>query len=461
MRGGSKLFVLLFFIALPVILLSQSTAVYTFQKDDTLLKRKYLNEALLKKDYFISSVKKEDIKEFKQAYQNMFSGVEELLISSRTVTEEKANSYIKSVAAKIINANPELKSLAVRIVFTRDFPPNAYSMGEGTIAFNAGLFVYLNNEAELAFVLSHELAHYYLEHSKKKIEKLIKVINSDSLKNEFKLLSKQEYRIGEQLEKLYKSLVFDIKRHSREGEAEADRVGLSFLKNSGYSGNGFITSMQLLDNIDDTTLFKPLNLQKLLSFPDYPFREKWIKKESSIFSEMNSEDDSPLTKKERDSLKTHPDCPKRIALLQDAALAIPGAKFLVDESYFRELQKDFIPELVEEVYNSGNISYNLYLSLQMLQESKNLPLAIYSIARDLNLIYKNQKEHKLGIITDSENKSYNEQYNLLIRMIYKLKLDEIAELNERFCSFYQEQMKDYDLFAVEFQKAKKNKQAHQ
>lgn len=440
---------------------AQLQPVYVFQKDDTALKRKYWSQALQKKNSLVSSLQKENSKDYKKAYENMFETVEDLLMTHRSVTEETADNYIKSVASRIIHANPELKNLELRVVFSRDFLPNAYSLGDGTIAFNAGLFVYLGNESELAFVLCHELAHFYLEHSRKKLERYVYMLNSDSLKKEIKRIAKQEYRVGEQVEKLAKSFAFDAGRHSRFAEEEADRVGMRFMKNSGYSGNGFISTMQLLDRVDDTTLFRPLDLAKTLSFPGYPFRDRWIKKESAIFGAMNPEEASGLTKREKDSAKTHPDCLKRIALLKDSAMKVTGKDFLVDEQLFGKLKEDFIPEILEEIYKNKNVSFNLYLSLQMLQEGKYLPLAVYSVARDLNMLYKYQKEHQIGLITDTESRYFSAGYNLLLRMLYRLRLGEIAELNAAFCTFYQEQMKGYEGFAEEMKKAMENKQAHQ
>ncbi len=461
MNSKSRVPALLFILFATTTGLAQLAPVYKFQQDDTVQKRKYFNDALQKRKSLVSSLKKENLKDYKEAYDNMFEMVEDLLISSRTVTEQKANDYIKSVAAKIINATPELKGLDVRIVFSRDFAPNAFSIGDGTIAFNAGLFVYLNNEAEMAFVLCHELAHYYLDHNKKRLDKYVAAKNSDSLKKEIKRIAKEEYKVNEKFEKLLKTYAFDIRRHSRGNEEEADRVGLGFLKNTDYNGNGFISTMQLLDKIDDTTLFHPLSLQNMLSFPGYSFKDKWIKNESAIFGAMGNDDASGLSKKEKDSLKTHPDCSKRIALLSDSATKIPGKNFQVGEAIFKQLQQDFVPEIVEEVYKSGNISFNLYLSLQMLQDGRHVPLAVYSIARDLNELYKNQKEHKLGLSVDTENKHFTEGYNLLLRMLYRIRLNEIAELNAAFCSYYKEQMKNYEGFAEEMKKATENKMAHQ
>lgn len=454
-------FILVHSLIFSAILLQAQQPVFSFQHDDTTLKRKYYNEALKKKQFLLSGIPKDNAKDYKEAYNSMFSTVEDLLISTRSVTEQKADDYIKAIVARIVDANPELKNLDMRVVFTRDFYPNAYSIGDGTIAFNAGLFIYLDNEAEMVFVLCHELAHYYLDHSKKKMDKIIRTINSDSLKEELKRLKKQEYGVGAQVEKIIKSLSFDFHKHSREGEAEADRVGLRFMRKTGYAGNGFITCMQKLDRIDDTLLVVKPDISKLLSFPGYPFKDRWIKKESAIFGAMNPDDASGLTKKERDSLKTHPDCSKRIALLSDSASAIAGKEFGVDEKLFRQLKEDFVPEIVEEVYKAGNISYNLYLSLGLLQEERYKPLAIYSIARDLNLVYKNQQQHNLGLIIESENRRYDESYNRLLRMLYRLRLNEIAELNTAFCSFYQDQMKAYDGFQQEMNKAKENQVSHQ
>jgi len=203
-----------------------------------------------------------------------------------------------------------------------------------------------------------------------------------------------------------------------------------------------------------------LKLQTILSFPDYPFKERWVKKETSIFSTMNTDEASGLTKKERDSLKTHPDCSKRIALLSAQALKISGQNFLVDEGLFRKLKDDFVPEIIEEIYRQGNISYHLYQCLSMLQDKKYMPLAVYSVARDLNRLYEHQKNHELGLIIDTESRYTSEKYNEFLRMLYRLRLNEIAELNAAFCLAYKSQMTGYEGFAAEMDKAVRYKSSH-
>jgi hypothetical protein len=171
-----------------------------------------------------------------------------------------------------------------------------------------------------------------------------------------------------------------------------------------------------------------------------------------------SSDDTPLTKKERDSLKTHPDCAIRISHLEDSILkAGEGKKFLVNEVLFGQLKKDFFVEMTEEQFKSNNLSRHLYYSLQMLQNGENTPYAIYAIARGLNTMHENQKNHRLGMITDKETRGFPADYNILLRMLDKLKLEEIASINYNFCAQYKGEMSAYTGFKEEFAKAVKQK----
>ncbi|HKZ65665.1 MAG TPA: M48 family metallopeptidase [Chitinophagaceae bacterium] len=451
-----------FFLFLSFISLScaaQLQPVYSFQKDDTILKKTYYDRSIGKKDMFLSLSDKENARDYKKICEDHFKEIGKLWRSDRLVTAPEANGYLQSIVQKILSANKELKKTDARIVFSRDWWPNAYSMGEGTIAINAGLLVYLDNEAELVFVLCHELAHYYLDHTTKAIKKYVETVNSEAYQKELKRLAKTEFGVNKQLEELSKSFAFSSRKHSRENEAAADRMAFNFMKKTGYDCNAIKTGLALLDKIDDSLLYKPLALQQVFHFNEYPFKKKWIQKESSIFSQLD-ENDSPLSRKEKDSLKTHPDCTKRISLLSDslASIQATGEKFLVAEKLFNRLKKDFFVEMTEQCYRDKNLSRNLYYSLLLLQSQENIPVAVYSVSRCLNQLYDYQKAHQLGTKIDTENKSYPAEYNDLLRMLGRLRLDEIASLNYNFCKQYASLMKGYEGFEGQMNKAKKLKE---
>ena len=430
---------------------AQSPTVYAFQQDDTLVRNNYLEEVASKKKLLLSGVPKATASDYKEIYESQFEEINDL-VKTRSVTAPVAQQYLQSMVKQVIAANPELAKLHTRIFFTRDWWPNAASMGEGTIGINAGLMVFLHNEAELVFVICHELGHYYRDHTQKSIDKYVETVNSAAFQAELKRLSKTEYGANKQLEALSKGLAFNNRRHSRDNEAEADRYAFAFMKKTGYDVGGIKSCLELLDKVDDS-LLTTLKLEQALNFEQYPFKPKWIQKESAIFSQM-SEDDNQLSKKEKDSLKTHPNCQQRIAFLADSINSIKtGKSFIVNEELFNRLKKDFFREMTEQCYRKNNLSRNLYYSLLLLQDNSEDQMAIYSVARCLNQLYESQKNHKLGLMIDLEGKEYPAQYNLLLRMLKRLRLDEIAAINQHFCKKYTAFMKDNPDFAKESTKA--------
>lgn len=436
---------------------AQLRPVYVFQKDDSILRKAYYDQALQTKNRLINSLGNEYKKDYKEIYEARFAEVAKFLESTRAVTDKEVDSYLKSLSEKITNANTELNAKEIRLLFSRDWWPNAFSMGEGTLVVNAGLMIFLDNEAELIFVICHELAHFYLDHSNKAIKKNVENYNSEAFQKELKRLSKQQYGAGKQIDELIKRLSFGSRRHSRENEKEADRYAFMFMKNTGYDCRAIKTCLQLLDKVDDSLLYKPVDPQLTFNFTNYPFKEKWIQKESGIFSEMST-DDSPLTKKEKDSLKTHPDCIDRILRLEDSILKVhPGKKFIINESLFKQLKKDFFVEMTEQQFKSNNLSRNLYYSLQMLQSGENNSYAKFAIARGLNIVYENQKTHRLGIITDKEARDYPPDYNILLRMLDHLRLEEIANINYNFCIQHKAEMAAYAGFNEEMSKTQQQK----
>ena len=447
-----RFFVLFYLFA--VCQTAKSQDAYSFWKDDIALRKKFYDESMQKKHSTLAALSKQYAKDYKEIYDHQFGEIEDLWNSTRPVTFPEVHNYLQTIVKKIIAANPELQSTDARVVFTRDDWPNAVSMGDGSIVINGGLVIFLNNEAELAFVICHELSHYYLDHTNKSIKRIVDLYNSEAFTKEVKRLSKQEYGAGKEFDELMKKMAFGSRRHSRENEAEADRQAFLFMKNTGYDCNAIVSCLQILDQVDDSSIYKPLLAEASFNFDEYPFKKKWIQKESVLFGAMS--DASPVTQKERDSLKTHPDCSIRILQLQDAIKKMPAGKnFLVDEKFFYRLKKDFFPEITEQEFRNDNLTRNLYNSLLMLQNGDHTSLAVYSIVRDLNILFQKQKDHKLGNI-EKETRSYPADYNLLLRMVDRLKLDEIAAINNYFCKKYESQMEGYDGFAEEKRTAQKN-----
>lgn len=436
-----------------IVVNAQPVKVCEFLSDDTTIRNGYLREVVSINKQLIASLGKNYQSDYKEIYTDRQKSVEKLFEGRRVLTEKEAHNYLQAVLQKIVVANPQLQPLKLHLIFSRDGWPNAYSVGEGTIVVNLGLFVRLHNEAELAFVLCHELSHYYLDHSNQAIASYVEKVNSKDFKSDVRKISRTEYGRNAAFDALFRDLSFDHHRHSRNRETESDLFGLKLLRNTGYAGEAAVSVLELLDIIDDSILLAKPDIQGIFNFEAYPFKQRWLQKETSIFSQMGG--DEAVSKSEKDSLKTHPDCSKRIALLKDSLVEFPASQtlFLVSEEKFTSLKNAFLPEMTEFFFTEDMLSYNLYLSLQMLQAGVQRPLAIYSIARDLNLIFEKQKEHSLGKVVEKENRNYPDSYNVLLRMIDRWTLDDIAAVNAAFCRRHKDEMKSYEGFTQEMLKA--------
>ena len=200
MSYGNTAIFLLFIFSWSLPSPAQLNTGYSFQQDDKNLKHNYYEQSAKKKTSFLGNVQKEYAADYKKIYEEQFKEIASLWQSDRSVTSPVEHQYLQSIVEKIIIVNPELKNTDARIIFSRDYWPNAYSMGDGTIAINAGLLVFLDNEAELVFVLCHELAHYYLQHTPLAIRKYVETVNSESFQKELKRIAKTEFGVNRRLQ---------------------------------------------------------------------------------------------------------------------------------------------------------------------------------------------------------------------------------------------------------------------
>ena len=99
-----------------------------------------------------------------ELYEWRYNYVESLLDNKAARYNDSLQSYLDEVFRQITQANPELRRLDLRYLVSNSPVPNAFSLGDGTFVINLGLVRKLENEAQLAFIICHEIAHFYLDH---------------------------------------------------------------------------------------------------------------------------------------------------------------------------------------------------------------------------------------------------------------------------------------------------------
>jgi predicted Zn-dependent protease len=140
------------------------------------------------------------------------------------------NAYVNEVGQRLA-AVSDRPHLPYEFVVLNNEVPNAWALPGGKIAVNRGLLVELNNEAELAAVLSHEIVHAAARHGAKSMERGI--FMQGLLMAGGMALEDQDYRdviIG--AAGITAGMVGQ--KYSRAAELESDRFGIKYMSAAGY-----------------------------------------------------------------------------------------------------------------------------------------------------------------------------------------------------------------------------------
>ena len=141
-------------------------------------------------------------------------------------------NYINKVSTKITQALPPIQNCC-RYYLIRMNTVNAFSLPNGNIYITVELLSLLNSEAQLAAVLSHEIAHVAAKHSVKDINNKFltyKVYKALHRRGRSERLNDISATLGQAYVKGYK----------REIESEADTLGLKYMAIAGYHPNAMV-----------------------------------------------------------------------------------------------------------------------------------------------------------------------------------------------------------------------------
>lgn len=391
---------------------------------------------------------------FIKIYRTRWDHINDIFRKNEIYTNRQAQRFLDGMAGEVVRSNPLLQSLEFNCYFSKSWVPNAACLGEGLILLNLGLFTRLDNESQAAFILCHEMAHLYLQHSEKSIEDYVSTINSKEFQAELKNIKKLDYGKRSEVEKLVKGITFQTRRHGRDHEQSADSMAIVLMRNTRFDLSQSLTAMALLDSVD----IVPYNMEELLErcfgTDEYPFQRRWLKKEEGLLGGH-----AILQKDEQlaDSLKTHPDCQKRLHYLEImVSQESPGSsshKKLFDEKEFGDIKKAAGYEIVNYAYNSGNYTRSLLLSLEGLRNRPDDPFLIVQTGKIFNGLFEAQSGHIIGKMVDQPGPYFEPGYNILLQFVQNLYKNEYAAIGYYFLKQYREKMRDYSQFNNEFDKS--------
>ena len=228
-----------------------------------------------------------------------------MLKQGRILYGTELNQYLDNIAGKLLANHPQLQQ-EIHVYILQTPIVNAFSLPDGTILVTMGMLSQVTNEAELAYVLAHEIAHYSEHHGER----------TDKGKRDGDIVSR--YMRHQQ--------------YSRDQEFAADRVGLlTFYKESPYS-------YDILDGLFDVLLYADL------PFDEIPFQRSEVETDFYHFPDnyfLKKVSNIPDRSNIIDTLLTHPNIEKRRTLVKGLASRLPNdgrKEFVQSQEQFTRLR---------------------------------------------------------------------------------------------------------------------------
>lgn len=150
-------------------------------------------------------------------------------------------SYVSAIGQDLA-AGRERSQINYTFYVVRDNRLNAYSTLGGFVYINTGVLRAAENEAQLASVLSHEMAHIERRHVVKRLQQAA--------------IAEGVLSAGGINQNAAVALGVDLALHrpnSRAHELEADRTGLTLLTRAGYAPIAAVDMLEKLIELDDDT----------------------------------------------------------------------------------------------------------------------------------------------------------------------------------------------------------------
>ncbi|MBF2055479.1 MAG: M48 family metalloprotease [Candidatus Sericytochromatia bacterium] len=155
---------------------------------------------------------------------------------------EQLVSYVRSVGNQLLSHAGRRDEVNYRFDVLDSPEINAFAIPGGSVFITTEALKYLRNEAELAAVLGHEIAHVSQKHT---VESLQRALVAQGLLQGG--LSQRDSQLLQGAAVLTLDLI--LKGFSREQEREADRVGAVLAVRHQYAEEGLIGFLQTLQEV--------------------------------------------------------------------------------------------------------------------------------------------------------------------------------------------------------------------
>lgn len=217
---------------------------------------------------------------FTDAQEGFGLAVAARIASSGLDRTPSVNNWVRNTGQLIVNA--AYPSDITYRFFVLDLAiPNAWACPGGFIFITSGMIKLLQSDAELAFILAHEIAHVSKFHGLLEMKKRENQIAAQSVFDELDAELPDAYDEDAKLtEKELESEIKDmfeylVNGRMQEYEKEADKLGLAFMAQAGFNPS---SAKNILKRIQ-TVAFSPISSNQHYNQQNISERLDWLDRE--------------------------------------------------------------------------------------------------------------------------------------------------------------------------------------
>ncbi len=296
-------------------------------------KSKY--EALEKK----ADSKKKVARKEKKFYLESSFAIDQMLKSGVVLYGDPVTEYINKVADNLLKNDPKLRK-KLRFYTVKSSEVNAFATDRGSIFINLGLISKLETEAQIAFILAHEIIHYQEKHS---MDSFLEYQEIDDL-----------YKRNKTYDQLLKK-----SNYSQKLEEEADEEGMEIFDKSDYGSS----SLPQLYEIMATSH---------VAYSDVEFDKSYLEINEMVLPDSLLSDTIAEIEKymEDEELSTHPSLKDRKAKMEKRFGSTSSGKsdFLLPQEDFEKIRTLSRFEICNILLHNQSFPAALYYSYALSKE---------------------------------------------------------------------------------------------
>lgn len=406
-----------------LIVYGQSVEEYNRLKAKGNIPQDFLLSSKEKFEKAIKTIENQEQKDTRQAKEDFYEEsahyVNQLLLSGKVLFNDPVSEYVSNVGKYLLRGQPDLRR-KVRFYAVKSTVVNAFSTNNGIILINMGLLARLENEAQLAFILAHEISHFSQKHP---LEIFLKTRTLEkNTRTLFRPASLEDVLLAQN-------------NYTKEKEQEADLKALELFLNSAYDLEAISSAFDILKYADLPLTDIPFNFDI--------FESTSLKFPETYFLKFPPKNSTPIPSTKLIN-STHPGPDERRAIIDEKLNNQKDEKirriYMIGQKQFEHIRRICRYECCFLNLMKRDYELAIYQAYSLLQNEPNSYFLKKSIAYGLYGISKYANAGKLWDI----HTAYDEQTGGLQQLAFLIEKLKPEELNVLAIHHHQKLLQLYE-----------------